>query len=170
MKKNLILMCVLLVFLLTACSRAGAPEQIAAYSMEKPIAVYPQPPEGTLIYNATLDLEVSNVERATERDKTVPRYSAVARLDADNAAKSGGLTHGSSGFRAERNVNRTNCDERRRSTGRAARYPFRVYWMESASVCRMLSGRSHSEFIEVRLARQYSAGVFQASSRRGFER
>ena len=39
MKKNLILMSMLLVVLLTACSRAGAPEQIATYSMEKPIAV-----------------------------------------------------------------------------------------------------------------------------------
>ena len=58
MKKNLILMCLLLVGFLTACSSAGAPEQIAAYSMEKPIAVYPHPPESTLIYNATLDMEV----------------------------------------------------------------------------------------------------------------
>jgi hypothetical protein len=67
MKRKFILMCMLFVVLLTACSRAGAPEQIAAYSMEKPIAVYPQSPESTLIYNATLDIEVSNVERAAER-------------------------------------------------------------------------------------------------------
>jgi len=71
MKKNFILMCMLLVVLLTACSNAGAPEQIAAYSMEKPIAVYPQPPESTLIYNATLDIEVSDVERAAERAKQI---------------------------------------------------------------------------------------------------
>jgi len=71
MKKNFILMCMLLVVLLTACSNAGAPEQIAAYSMEKPIAVYPQPPESTLIYNATLDIEVSNVERTAERAKQI---------------------------------------------------------------------------------------------------
>ena len=71
MKKNYILMSMLLVVLLTACSRAGAPEQIAAYSIEKPIAVYPQPPESTLIYNATLDIEVSNVERAAERAKQI---------------------------------------------------------------------------------------------------
>jgi hypothetical protein len=71
MKKKYILMSMLLVVLLTACSRAGAPDQIAAYSIEKPIAVYPQPPESTLIYNATLDIEVSNVERAAERAKQI---------------------------------------------------------------------------------------------------
>ena len=71
MKNNLILMSMLLVVLLTACSRAGAPEQIATYSMEKPIAVYPQPPESTLVYNATLDMEVANVERAVERAKEI---------------------------------------------------------------------------------------------------
>jgi hypothetical protein len=61
----------LLVVLLTACSRAGAPEQIATYSKDRPIAVYPQPPESTLIYNATLDMEVSNVERAAERAQEI---------------------------------------------------------------------------------------------------
>lgn len=71
MKKNFILMCMLLVVLLTACSRAGAPEQIAAFSIEKPIAVYPQPPESTLVYHATLDMEVSNVERAAERAQEI---------------------------------------------------------------------------------------------------
>ena len=71
MKKKFILMCVPFVFLLIACSRAGAPEQIAAYPMERPIAVYPQPPQGTLIYTATLDLEVSNVERAADRAKEI---------------------------------------------------------------------------------------------------
>lgn len=71
MKKIFILKCMLLVVLLTACSRTGAPEQIAAYSLEKPIAVYPQPPESTLIYNATLDLEVSNVEHAAERAQEI---------------------------------------------------------------------------------------------------
>lgn len=71
MKEKFILICALLVVLLTACSRAGAPEQIAAYSLEKPIAVYPQPPGSTLVYNATLDMEVSNVERAAERAKEI---------------------------------------------------------------------------------------------------
>jgi hypothetical protein len=71
MKKKIILSSLLLVVLLTACSRAGAPEQIAAYSMERPIAVYPQPQESALIYNATLDMEVSNVERAVERAQEI---------------------------------------------------------------------------------------------------
>ena len=74
MKKNLILMSMLLVVLLTACSRAGAPEQIATYSMEKPIAVYPQPPESTLVYNATLDMEVANVERAVMEKNIRPWF------------------------------------------------------------------------------------------------
>jgi hypothetical protein len=39
--------------------------------MERPIAVYPQPPESTLIYNATLDMAVSNVERAVDRAKEI---------------------------------------------------------------------------------------------------
>jgi hypothetical protein len=71
MKKYLVLMYLLLGVFLTACSNAGAPDQIAVYSMEKPIAVYPHPPESTLIYNATLDMEVSDVERAAERAQQI---------------------------------------------------------------------------------------------------
>jgi hypothetical protein len=71
MKKKFVLTIVLLVGLLTACSRADAPEQIAAYAIDEPIAVYPHSSESTLVYNSTLDMEVSNVERAAERAKEI---------------------------------------------------------------------------------------------------
>ena len=71
MKKKFSLIIALLIGLFTACSQADSPEQIAAYSKDEPIAVYPLSPESTLIYNATLDMEVSNVERATERAKEI---------------------------------------------------------------------------------------------------
>lgn len=71
MKIKFILMFVLIAGLLAACSNIDGPEQIAAYPKEEPIAVYPRSPENLFVYNATLDMEVSNVERATERAKEI---------------------------------------------------------------------------------------------------
>ena len=71
MKIKFFLIIALLIGLFTACTNADGPEQIAVYSQDEPIAVYPLSPEYTLIYNATLDMEVSNVERAAERAKEI---------------------------------------------------------------------------------------------------
>ena len=69
--KKLMLLLTLIVGLFAACSRAGGPEQIAAYPQGTSIARYARSSEQTLVYNATLDLEVWNVERATERAKEI---------------------------------------------------------------------------------------------------
>ena len=61
----------LMIGLLAACSRAEGPEQIASYPRDEPIAVYPRNSETLVIYNATLDLQVSDVERAAERAKEI---------------------------------------------------------------------------------------------------
>jgi len=58
-----------LAVLLLACSSSEGPEQIATFPIETPIAVSPRNPDPAMVYNATLDLEVSNVERAAERAK-----------------------------------------------------------------------------------------------------
>ncbi len=71
MHKKLILIIVLLIGLFTACSKTGGPEQIAVHPKDEPIAVYPLSPENPGIYNATLDMEVSNVARAAERAKEI---------------------------------------------------------------------------------------------------
>jgi len=71
MKRKLILIFALIAGILTACSQADSPAQIAAHLKEEPIAVYARPPESMLIYNATLDMQVSNVERAAERAKEI---------------------------------------------------------------------------------------------------
>ncbi|MFC1998000.1 DUF4349 domain-containing protein [Chloroflexota bacterium] len=74
MKMNLLRLFVLLTSLLglfVACSKVKSPEQIAVYTKDEPIAVYARSPESTLIYNATLDLEVSNVDRAAKRAKEI---------------------------------------------------------------------------------------------------
>lgn len=71
MHKKLILITALLIGLFTACSKAGGPEQISAHPKDEPIAMYPHSLENTVIYNATLDMEVSNVERAAERAKEI---------------------------------------------------------------------------------------------------
>lgn len=71
---NLIRLIVLLTSLLglfVACSKVKSPEQIAVYTKDEPIAVYARFPESTLIYNATLDLEVPNVDRAAKRAKEI---------------------------------------------------------------------------------------------------
>ena len=70
MQKKLFLLFVW-VILLTGCSQTDGPEQIAAHPQEEPIAVYARMPDRTVIYNATLDLEVSNVERAAERAREI---------------------------------------------------------------------------------------------------
>ena len=69
--KKLIFILVFISGLLAGCSKATGPEQIAASPKEEPIAVYPRSPDSTVIYNATLDMEVSNVERAAERAKEI---------------------------------------------------------------------------------------------------
>lgn len=71
MIKKLMLIWVLMAAILAACSNTDGPEQIASYPKEEPIAVYPRSSGNLVVYNATLDLEVSNVERATERAKEV---------------------------------------------------------------------------------------------------
>jgi hypothetical protein len=71
MKRKLILLVSLIVTFLAACSQAENPEQIAAHPMEEAIAVYSHFPESMLVYNATLEMEVSNVERAAERAKQI---------------------------------------------------------------------------------------------------
>ena len=71
MKKIQVLLCALMVGLLTACSKVSSPEQIATYPKEEPIATYPRSLESKLIYNATLELEVTNVERSVERAKEI---------------------------------------------------------------------------------------------------
>jgi hypothetical protein len=71
MKTKLFFLILLIAGLLTACSPSDGPEQIAVHPKDAPIAVYPRNPEVIVIYDATLDLEVSNVERAAERAKEV---------------------------------------------------------------------------------------------------
>jgi hypothetical protein len=71
MTKKLILVLVLMAAFLGACSNADGPEQIATFPREEPIAVYPRILENMVVYNATLDLEVSDVERVTERAKEI---------------------------------------------------------------------------------------------------
>ena len=64
----------LLVFILTGCaSPEDDPLLIAAYPSEKQITVYPiTRPNTIVVYNATIDLEVSNV------DKTVQKTEGLA--------------------------------------------------------------------------------------------
>jgi hypothetical protein len=71
MTKRIVLLLVLIAALLSACSSEAGPEQIAAFPREEPIAVYPRMPENEVVYNATLDLEVSSVERAVEQAKEI---------------------------------------------------------------------------------------------------
>lgn len=71
MKIRFILLLVFVTGFISACSNAGAPEQIAAYPKEEPIAIYPRFPESALVYSAIIDLEVSSVERVTERAKEI---------------------------------------------------------------------------------------------------
>ena len=71
MMKKLVLIFVLMSGLLVACSSTDGPEQIATFPKEEPIAVYPHIQENVVVYNATLDLEVSNVDRVTERAKEI---------------------------------------------------------------------------------------------------
>jgi hypothetical protein len=71
MTKKLFLLFVLVAAFLSACANADGPEQIAAFPKEEPIAVYPRMPENQVVYNATLDLEVSDVERVAERAKEI---------------------------------------------------------------------------------------------------
>jgi hypothetical protein len=54
--------------LLTACtSSTDEPQRIAAYPIEKQIAVHPLSPEKTIIYNANIDLAVSNVDKSVDK-------------------------------------------------------------------------------------------------------
>jgi hypothetical protein len=71
MKTKLTFLILFLAVLLAACSSPDGPEQIATYPNEAPIAVAPRYPDTSVVYNATLDLEVSNVERAAERAKEI---------------------------------------------------------------------------------------------------
>jgi len=71
MKTKLTFLILFLTVMLAACSSPDGPEQIATYPHEAPIAVAPRYPDTSVVYNATLDLEVSNVERAAERAKEI---------------------------------------------------------------------------------------------------
>jgi len=71
MKNKPIIMLVLVIGFLAACSKMDGPEQIAAYPNEEPIAMSARSSESTVIYSATLDMEVSNVERAADRAREI---------------------------------------------------------------------------------------------------
>ena len=71
MKIKLTLLILLLSINLLACSTSNGPEQIAVYPQEPAIAVYPHQTEKKRIYNATLEVEVSKVERTAERAKDI---------------------------------------------------------------------------------------------------
>lgn len=71
MKIRMLLIGLLMMGSLLACSAEGGPEQIAVYPKEQPIAVYPHPAAFFLIDNATLDLSVTNVERAADQAKAI---------------------------------------------------------------------------------------------------
>lgn len=71
MKTRIIFLFIAMAAVLAACSAADDPKQIAAFPQEAPIATYPRSPETLVIYHATLDLEVNDVERAAERAKAI---------------------------------------------------------------------------------------------------
>ncbi len=71
MKIKNILIFGLLACLILACARQTGPAEIATYPKGEPIAVYPRSLENMVVYNAMLDLQVSNVERAVERAKEI---------------------------------------------------------------------------------------------------
>jgi hypothetical protein len=72
MKKKILLLMTLIILVLAACSTASEPRMIAAHPAgEVPIAVYPiEPPVGPIppvVYSASLDLKVGNLDHAVER-------------------------------------------------------------------------------------------------------
>ena len=71
MNKKWILIVALMAGLMAGCSKTDGPAQIASYPQDEPIAVYAHSPENTVIYNATLDMEVSDVERAAEHARDI---------------------------------------------------------------------------------------------------
>lgn len=71
MKIRLIFLILLIFTGLAGCSVTDSPEQIATFLQEAPIATYPRASETLVIYNATLDIEVNNVERASERAREI---------------------------------------------------------------------------------------------------
>ena len=71
MKIRLIFLFFVITTVLAACSSAGGPEQIAISPQEAPIATYPRTPDIPVIYHATLDIEVNDVERAAEHAKEI---------------------------------------------------------------------------------------------------
>ena len=68
MKTRLMIFLVCVV-LLAACSGTDSPQLIAVQPVEEAIAVYPpsQPLDGQVILNATMDIEVSQVDHAADR-------------------------------------------------------------------------------------------------------
>lgn len=58
-----------LILALAGCAGGDEPPQlIASYPVEKQIAIYPvTPPDMVVVYNATVEIEVSNVDKAAEK-------------------------------------------------------------------------------------------------------
>jgi len=69
--KKFIFLILLIIGFFVACSPTDGLEQIATYPKEEPIAIYPRNPETMVVYNATLDLEVANVEYASKKAKEI---------------------------------------------------------------------------------------------------
>src|SRR2546430_1519275 len=62
------------------------------------------------------------IGRRRKGDEAVPRYRAVRRLDPDDAAQRGGLTHGAARLRTERHRREPGGDRSRGAAARTARY------------------------------------------------
>jgi hypothetical protein len=89
MTKKLVIVLVLIAAFLGACSSVSGPEQIAFYPKEEPIANYPRMPENVVVYSATLDLEVSSVERAVEHAKEIAYEQSGYLLSAQSWYRDG---------------------------------------------------------------------------------
>ena len=159
MKIKLTLLVLFLTTNLLACSTSNGPEQVAVYPQEPVIAVYPHQTEKKPIYNATLEIEVSKVERTAERAK-------------DIAFEQGGyLVSSRSWFQCGCRASRFHADEVRRWRHNAdCRDPSVRLRCQAQSQCRELLRHRRSQWLVCLLRRQRPAwSRFQrAAHQRGY--
>ena len=110
------------------------------------------------------------VERRGERDEPEAAHASIGRLHADHAAERGGLAHGPTGLRSERDRDDARGHRRRRTARRSSGDAVGRERIARRAERAVLGRRAHREFVHVRLCDDDRPGGAQARHHRRLER
>ena len=110
------------------------------------------------------------VERGCKRHQTVPRNSPVCPHHPDNIAERRRLSDGTASIRTQRDRGELRGDGCCGTAAGASGHASQIVWVVGRIETGVFRGRSHGEFVAIRLAQNNRAGSFEPLDCRGIVR